>query len=48
MMLLNQKNMNYINKFIYTIFLLTSSVCLSQENTSENRIKVGWDFFGGW
>ena len=40
MMLLNPKNMNYINKFIYTILLLNFFICFSQDNESEKRIKV--------
>ena len=40
MMLLNPKNMNYINKFIYTILLFNLFICFSQDNESEKRIKV--------
>ena len=40
MMQLNPKNMNYINKFIYTILLFNFFICFSQDNESEKRIKV--------
>ena len=39
-MQLNPKNMNYINKFIYTILLFNFFICFSQDNESEKRIKV--------
>ena len=35
MMQLNPKNMNYINKFIYTILLFNFFICFSQDNESE-------------
>ena len=37
---LNQKNMNYINKFIYTFFLFNFFICFSQDSKPMNKIKV--------